>query len=127
MPLASDLHHDSQLQFTEQRLDRENDSGLAADHNAPANLERLLTAEMPGRNDLLAAAKLVAIAEDRHLKTSKTSNSQPCRSGPHRRPRHEGGDGSRSPSPWGDAPIDVIHEEAGLRQGHGLRGVGRLA
>jgi hypothetical protein len=26
-----------------------------------------------------------------------------------------------------DASMDVIHEEAGLRQGHGLRGVGRLA
>jgi hypothetical protein len=42
---------------------------LAADDNALTNLERLLTAEIPGRNDLLAAAKLIAIAQDRHLTT----------------------------------------------------------
>ncbi len=34
-------------------------------------------------------------------------------------------------APWSrkrvDVPIDVIHEEAGLSQGHGLRGVGLLA
>jgi hypothetical protein len=43
------LHHQSQLQFTEQWLDRANDSSLATDDNALANLQRLLTAETPGR------------------------------------------------------------------------------
>jgi hypothetical protein len=65
--LAPDLHYQSQVQLTEQWLDRANDPSLAADDNALSNLERLLTAETPGRNDLLAAAKLVAIAQDRHL------------------------------------------------------------
>jgi hypothetical protein len=64
--LAPDLHHHSQVQLTEQWLDRANDPSLAADDNALSNLERPLTAETPGRNDLLAPAKLIPIAQHRH-------------------------------------------------------------
>jgi hypothetical protein len=55
-----------QLGFTEQRLDRAHDRVLAADLDSIADLERLLAAEVAGRDDLVAVAELIAIVDPSH-------------------------------------------------------------
>jgi hypothetical protein len=55
-----------QLGFAEQRLDRAHDRLLAADLDSIPDFERLLAAEMAGRDHLAAAAELIAILDPSH-------------------------------------------------------------
>ena len=52
--------------LAQERFDCADDPGLAADFKPVADLELLLTHEMPGRDDLVAAAKLIAIVNPSH-------------------------------------------------------------
>lgn len=55
----------TQLPLAKQRLDQAHDRAVAADRDPLADLERPLASEMPGRDDLLAAAQLVAVVRHR--------------------------------------------------------------
>ena len=55
-----------QLGFAEQRLDRAHDRLLAAYLDSIPDFERLLAAEMAGRDHLAAAAELIAIVDPSH-------------------------------------------------------------
>jgi hypothetical protein len=60
------LHNEAHLSFPEQRLDYADDPGLAADLDSIADLERLLAAEVAGRDHLVAAANLIAVVDPSH-------------------------------------------------------------
>ena len=60
------LQDETQLGFPQQRLDRADDRWLAADLESISDFQRLLAAEVSGREHLLAAAELVAIVDPSH-------------------------------------------------------------
>ena len=64
--IAHQLHHRAQLVFAEYRLGRAHDSGLAAEVDPLADLERLLAAQVAGRDHLAAAPEFIAIADPSH-------------------------------------------------------------
>jgi hypothetical protein len=61
--IGQQLHDEPYLEFPEQRLDRAHDSGLTADLDAIANLERLLVVQMARPHHLVAALKLIAVVD----------------------------------------------------------------
>jgi hypothetical protein len=63
--------------LAKERFDRAYDPELAADFYAVADLERLLAAEMPGRDDLVAAPQLEAIVETRHRRRGRYAFALP--------------------------------------------------
>ncbi len=64
--IANELHNEAQLSLTQQRLDRADGSQLAADLQPVADRERLLSAQMTGRDHLVAAPQLIAIVHPGH-------------------------------------------------------------
>jgi hypothetical protein len=74
--LRSELHHQAQLAFGEQRFDGAHGSGLAADFQPLADLERLLAADVSRRDDLVATSQFIAVVEARHRLGNDT---RPCR------------------------------------------------
>jgi hypothetical protein len=69
-----------QLGFTEQRLDRAHDRVLAADLDSIADLERLLAAEVAGRDHLVGAAELIAIVDPSQRRPGRYALAHPLRS-----------------------------------------------
>jgi hypothetical protein len=53
--ISNELNDKAHLSLAQQRLDRAHDSELAADLQPIADLERLVTAQMTGRDHLVAA------------------------------------------------------------------------
>ena len=64
--ISNELNDKAHLSLAQQRLDRAHDSELAADLQPIANLERLVTAQMTGRDHLVAAPELIAIVDPGH-------------------------------------------------------------
>lgn len=64
--LAYELHHKTQFTLTQQRLNRANYPRPAADHDPLANFQLSPPAEVTRRDDLVAAAQLIAVVEARH-------------------------------------------------------------
>jgi hypothetical protein len=75
--LAYKLNDKPQLSLTEQRLDRAHDALAAADQEPLPYLERALMGEMSGRDNLVAAAELVAIDDCAHRIEHKTIGQAP--------------------------------------------------
>jgi hypothetical protein len=67
--VAGELYDQTEFVLTEKWLYAPHDPGAPADHDPLADLERVFTAHVAGRNDLVAAAQLVAIVrqEESHL------------------------------------------------------------
>ena len=64
--LAHKLNHEPLLPLTKQRFDRTHDALAAADHEPLPHLKRALVGEMSGRDNLVAAAELIAIDDGTH-------------------------------------------------------------
>jgi len=64
--ISNELNDKAHLSLAQQRLDRAHDSELAADLQPLANLERLVTAQMTGRDHLVVALELIAIVDPSH-------------------------------------------------------------
>ncbi len=64
--ISNELNDKAHLSLAQQRLGRAHDSELAANLQPIANLERLVTAQMTGRDDLVAAPELIAIVDPGH-------------------------------------------------------------
>ncbi len=58
-----------QLTLTQQRLDAAHDPRPATDHDPITDLERLLAAQVTGRDHLLAAAQLIPVVDRGHRAT----------------------------------------------------------
>jgi hypothetical protein len=63
--------------FAEQRLDCADDSGLPADFDAIAHLERPHVVQMAGRHHLVAAPKLISIPDPRQRSSGRYASSPP--------------------------------------------------
>jgi hypothetical protein len=64
--ISNELKDTAHLSLAQQRLGRAHDSDLAANLQPIPNLERLVTAQMTGRDDLVAAPELIAIVDPGH-------------------------------------------------------------
>ncbi len=84
---ADELDNQAELALTQQSLDSTDDPYLAVDGQPLTNFERLLSAQMPGRDHLVAAPKLIAIVDPSHRRTARyapstASGTEPARSSP---------------------------------------------
>ena len=70
--VAAQLHDQAQLTPTERRLDRTNGSDVATDLHPLTDVDRLLAAEVAGRDDLVSATEFVAILDRRHRRPHAT-------------------------------------------------------
>ena len=61
--IAYELNDETEFVLAQEGFDCADDPGLAVDFQPVAHLERLVTHEVPGRDDLVAAAKLIAIVD----------------------------------------------------------------
>ena len=77
-PIAQKLQDETQLGFPQQRLDRADDRWLAADLESISDFQRLLAAEVSGREHLLAAAELVAIVDPSHRGRGRYAGRTPA-------------------------------------------------
>jgi hypothetical protein len=75
--VGQQLHDEPYLEFPEQRLDRSHDSGLTADLDAIADLERLLVIQMARRHHLVATPKLIAIVDPSHRQSGRYAPRAP--------------------------------------------------
>jgi hypothetical protein len=64
--ISNELNDKAHLSLAQQRLGRAHDSELAANLQPIANLERLVTAQMTGRDHLVAAPEFIAIVDPGH-------------------------------------------------------------
>jgi hypothetical protein len=78
---ASDkLYNEAQLAIAQQRLDCADDSQLPVDFQPSADLKRLLAAQMPRRDHLVAAAELVSVVDPSHRQSRRYAHDpQPKR------------------------------------------------
>jgi hypothetical protein len=65
-PVAHELHDYPQLLLAQERLDRADDSCMAADLERVAHLERSLATEVAGRDHLITAPHLIALTDLTH-------------------------------------------------------------
>jgi hypothetical protein len=64
--ISNELNDKAHLALAQQRLGRAHDSELAANLKPIPNLKRLVTAQMTGRDHLVAAPELIAIVDPGH-------------------------------------------------------------
>ena len=64
--IGNQLHNETCLAFSEQRLDRTHRTGAPPDLDALSDFQRPLIAQMPSRHHLVAAPNLISIASSRH-------------------------------------------------------------
>ena len=69
--IADKLYDEAQLAITQQGLDCADDPRLAVDFQPIADLERLLAAQMPRCDHLVAAAQLIAIVDPSHRRPGR--------------------------------------------------------
>ena len=69
-----ELYNEAEVALTEEWLDLAHDAGLAGDRDWVSNLKGLFLAEASGRDQLVAAAQLVAVvAHPGHVSSKEAS------------------------------------------------------
>jgi len=61
-----ELHDQPEFMFAQQRVERTDDPDVAADRDSLPHRERFLAAQVPGRDNLIAAAQLVTVLRHTH-------------------------------------------------------------
>ena len=84
---ADKLDNQAEFALAQQSLDCTDDPYLTVDGQPLANFERLLSAQMAGRDHLVAAPKLIAIVDPSHRRTARdahrrASGTESARPGP---------------------------------------------
>ena len=73
--IADELDNQAELALAQQSLDCTDDPYLAVNGQPLTNSERLLSAQMAGRDHLVAAPKLIAIVDPSHRRTARYAHS----------------------------------------------------
>ena len=66
---AAELHDDVQFLVVELWLDRSHETRAAADPQSLADLQRLVVVQVPGCDDLVAAAYLISVGRHRSVRS----------------------------------------------------------